>query len=84
MKRRHPDIVSASDIASWSFCPESWRLTELGHRPTNQRSLDQGESYHLEVTAAERSSGRSRRVGLILLVIAVLVLALALIGALLR
>jgi hypothetical protein len=84
MKRRHPDIVSASDIASWTFCPESWRLTELGHRPTNQRSLDQGESYHLEVTAAERSSGRGLRLGLLLLVVAALVLALGLSGAFLR
>jgi hypothetical protein len=31
---RDPEIVSASEIASWVWCPEAWRLgAELGLRP---------------------------------------------------
>jgi hypothetical protein len=28
-----PNLVSASEIGSWAFCPEALRLDALGHEP---------------------------------------------------
>jgi CRISPR-associated exonuclease Cas4 len=36
---RTSDVVSASEIASWAWCPESWRLTSLGAELENRAAL---------------------------------------------
>jgi len=35
MARKSSEVVSASEIASWAWCPESWRLQALGNEPEN-------------------------------------------------
>lgn len=42
MSRRDPELVSASEIASWAWCPESWRLDALGAEPGNRDALRRG------------------------------------------
>ena len=44
--RRDNDVVSASEIASWAWCPESWRLESLGAEPENQAELARGKAFH--------------------------------------
>jgi hypothetical protein len=39
MKPRDPDIVSAAEIASWAWCPESWRLSSLGREPSSREAM---------------------------------------------
>lgn len=76
--KRSDDVVSASEIASWAWCPESWRLKALGHEPGNQAALARGEAVHARTAAFE---GRSRSVaslGWWLLALAALVALLGL------
>jgi hypothetical protein len=84
MTPKDPRIVSASDVASWAFCPESWRLSELGFRPSNTTSLDRGEAHHAVGCRVERTTSRQARVAWVLLILAALGLAVASIGGLLR
>lgn len=42
-----PEMISASDLASWEFCRESWRLARLeGRNPTNTAQRKAGERHH--------------------------------------
>lgn len=50
-------VVSASEIASWAWCPESWRLESLGAEPENRAALARGDAFHERTAALE---GRSR------------------------
>lgn len=50
---RNDDVVSASEIAAWSWCPESWRLQALGNEPENQAALARGEKHHARNAAYE-------------------------------
>src|SRR3954465_8051714 len=36
---RTDDVVSAAEIASFAWCPESWRLDALWAQPGNQEAL---------------------------------------------
>jgi hypothetical protein len=29
---RNDELISASEIAAWAWCPESWRLEAFGHK----------------------------------------------------
>ena len=73
MDTKRTDVVSASEIASWEWCPEAWRLEALGAEPGNQESLDRGEAFHTRTAAAEVWSRRAAALGRWLLVLAVLV-----------
>ncbi|OJW05294.1 MAG: hypothetical protein BGO49_31195 [Planctomycetales bacterium 71-10] len=83
MKARDPDVVSASEIASWAWCPESWRLSSLGHEPSDRDALAAGERRHEEMAAFEQSSrsatsfGRGLVVAAALLALAAVALSLA-------
>ena len=76
MKARDPDVVSASEIASWTWCPESWRLSSLGHEPSNREAMASGERRHEDTAAFEGGSRSAISLGWSLLVAAAL-LALA-------
>src|SRR5262249_7608683 len=41
--KRNDEVVSASEIASWGWCPESWRLSALGAEPENRAAMKRGE-----------------------------------------
>lgn len=76
------DIVTASEIASWAWCPESWRLSKLGHKPTNEADIRRGEKHHAEKANFEQSSRSAISLGWWLVVIGVIVglVALVLVG----
>ena len=78
MRDRDLELVSASEIASWAWCPESWRLETLGAEPGNRASLNRGEEFHARTAALEKGSRTARSLGWWLLAAAVLVAALGL------
>jgi hypothetical protein len=72
-KFRDPDIVSASEIASYAFCPEAWRLgSALGLTANNERELTRGEKTHENFAAAEQASHSAIWIGLALIVLGAL------------
>lgn len=70
------EIVTASEIASWAWCPESWRLESLGHDPSNRAALRRGESFHSRLGLFERVTGFALTIGGCLLAAAVLLTVL--------
>jgi hypothetical protein len=76
MKTTHCDVVSATEIASWAWCPESWRLEAVGEAPGNRDALDRGHAFHTRTAGYEVASRRRMRLGRWLLVRAVLIAAL--------
>ena len=72
---RKPRLVSASEIASWAWCPESWRLEcGLGEKPANQKALRRGGRFHDLTAVFERFSRAVLRLGVWLLLLATLLL----------
>ena len=78
MDPTRPDVVSASEIASWAWCPEAWRLEAVGEAPADVMPLARGRTLHARMAAADVSTGRAVRVGGWFLAVALLLL---LIGA---
>src|SRR4051794_33726552 len=79
MKRtQDDDVVSASEIASWAWCPESWRLDALGAEPENQAARERGEEAHARKAAVEAGSRSAISLGWWLLAAAAAVLLIAL------
>lgn len=76
MDTKGRDVVSASEIASWAWCPESWRLETLGEEPGNKEELARGETFHECTATVEVSSRRAVALGRWLLVLALLIAAL--------
>ncbi|QEG27800.1 hypothetical protein GobsT_25640 [Gemmata obscuriglobus] len=70
------DFVSASEIASWAWCPESWRLETLGDEPGNQSAIASGRALHADRSAFEVTSRRAAARAVWLLAIALIVAAL--------
>ena len=81
MAERNPEIVSASEIASWSWCPESWRLQTLGNEPSNQPAMEKGTAFHARKATFEERSRSAILAGWWLLVAAVALAALGIILA---
>lgn len=76
MKDRDPELVTASEIASYAFCPEAWRLGEgLGLHPGNGTSRARGEVAHAKNAEADRRTEKASRAGLLLIALAALALA---------
>lgn len=75
--KRTDDVVTASEIAAWVWCPESWRLAALGHEPSNRASLELGEKHHRKKAAFEVLSRVLIRVGAFVLLFALVVGLLA-------
>jgi hypothetical protein len=73
---RPPATVTASEIASWVYCPEAWRLLSIGHESANQDARDVGTAHHQKTAAAEVVAGRSIAVGRVLIFAALMGLAL--------
>ncbi|QDV34877.1 hypothetical protein [Tautonia plasticadhaerens] len=72
------ETVTASEIANFVFCPESWRLRDgLQLPPGNRPALAAGTRHHEAKATAERVAGGSISLGRVLIVIAV-ILAVAL------
>ncbi len=76
MSTKRNDVVSASGIAAWEWCPEAWRLAEIGKEPGNQNELDCGRDEHEWNTLVEVWSRRVVALGWLLLVLSLAVAAL--------
>jgi hypothetical protein len=74
---RNDDLVSASEIAAWAWCPESWRLDALGHEPENMAAMKRGERFHARTARFEGRSRSAISLGWWLLALALLVAVLA-------
>ncbi len=76
MHARRQDLVSASEIASWEWCPESWRLDAIGAEPTNRADRLRGKKHHAFTTWVVVWSRRLKWVGLSLIAAALIALAI--------
>ena len=74
---RNPEIVSASDIAAWSWCSESWRLRSLGSEPENHPAMEEGKAFHERKAQFERRSRSAISLGWLFIAGAVLLAAMA-------
>lgn len=84
MKKTDDRWVSASEIASWAWCPESWRLNTLGAEPSNRAEMARGERRHSFLALFESWSRSVVRLGWLLLVWGVLAALVAFVLAVLR
>jgi hypothetical protein len=74
-ERIGPELVSASEIAAYVYCPEQWRLEHgLGLEPGNRAALDAGKQHHEHKAVAEQIAGRSIAMGRFLAIVAALLL----------
>jgi hypothetical protein len=51
--------VTASEIAEWAFCPEAWRLVQVGTPSANQPIREAAMAHHANLTTSERVAGGS-------------------------
>ena len=59
-ERQTERLITASEIASFAYCPEQWRLQYgLGLPAENQTALAAGTRHHARKAAAERIAGLS-------------------------
>lgn len=73
---RPASAISASEVASWEFCPEAWRLEYgLNLKSGNARERAAGERHHTVKSLVERVAGGSIALGRVLIVLAALVAA---------
>lgn len=77
MKRPDDDLVTASEIAQWAWCPESWRLEDLGAKPGNRAAIRRGDSFHSRLGFVERLTAFATTLGWWLLAASLLLAALA-------
>ena len=68
--------VTASEVAEWVFCPESFRLAALGHDSANRPEREAGTKHHAEKATAEQIAGGSIALGRILIAVALLMFAI--------
>jgi hypothetical protein len=76
-RARPSDLVTASEVASWVYCSEQWRLEHgLGLDAENRTVLDAGARHHARKALAERIAGWALRFGQLVMVIGMLLLLL--------
>ncbi len=74
-RKDRSNLVTASEIACFAYCPVQWRLQYgLGLQPGNRAALDAGKRHHWWKAVAERIAGGSIGIGRVLVMVAVLVL----------
>ena len=71
------EMVSASEIGAYCFCPEAWRLgSALGLRSNNERQLARGEKSHVKIAVAEQTTQTAWWLGVALLVLGALLVGI--------
>ncbi|MGD2206851.1 MAG: hypothetical protein PVH17_08740 [Anaerolineae bacterium] len=69
---RHDDIIRASEIAQYAFCARAWWLGRVkGYRSANVAAMRRGAAGHRRHGRAVEGYHRLRRVAVMLLVLAV-------------
>jgi hypothetical protein len=73
--------ISASQVAAYAYCAESWRLAHgLGRESRHAPLMQQGIASHDAWQGTERASARLTRLGLALMLIALTGLLLRWLG----
>jgi hypothetical protein len=73
-------LVTASEIASYVYCAEQWRLEHgLGLPAENRAALAAGTRHHEKNAAAERVAGGWLAIGRLLVLAALVILLLLLV-----
>jgi hypothetical protein len=73
--KRDNELITASEIACWVYCPEQWRLQYgLGLKAQNRIALDRGSRHHAAKAVAERIAGAALRLGWFLVLAGLLAL----------
>lgn len=76
MPKRPSDTVTATEIASFVYCKEAWRLEHALRLPAaNQRERTAGTHHHREKVSVERAAGSSQSLGRFLILAALIALA---------
>ena len=74
-----PGMVTAQEVASFAYCPESWRLEKgLGLEAGNRAALEAGTRHRERKAVAERVAGGFIGMGRLVAVLAVVALLLLL------
>ena len=74
-KNNATELVTATEIAAFVYCPEAWRLQYgLELKPGNQAALDAGGRHHARKAVAEWLAGGSIALGRWVAVLAILTL----------
>lgn len=73
------DVVSASEIAAWAWCPESWRLDVLEVGRDDEGHVRYGEAFHEGRATFEKRSRSAVSLGWWLIAVAGLMALLALV-----
>ena len=74
-------MVTATEVASYVYCPEAWRLGHgLGLPSENQKELGAGVTHHAGMAAVAVRSAATLRLAIGLILLALILLALALFG----
>ncbi len=56
--QRPGDLITATEVASFCYCPEQWRLEYgLGLTAANRAERDAGTRHHTVLAVAERVAG---------------------------
>jgi hypothetical protein len=65
--------ITASEIAAYAYCAESWRLAHgLGRQSRHAARMEQGIAEHAAWQGVERTISRAARWGVVLMLIALL------------
>jgi hypothetical protein len=76
-RKQGNDLITAQEIASFAFCPESWRLQYgVGLPSANRAAMKMGDRHHARKAVAEEVAGGLLTLGRVLAVVALLVLLL--------
>jgi hypothetical protein len=78
-RQRPEDLITASEIASFAYCPEAWRLEHgLGLEAGNRESRMAGDRHHARKSVAERVAGGAITLGQMLAALAAVAMLLLL------
>jgi hypothetical protein len=72
-----PETVTASEIAEYVFCGESWRRGQIGYESASQPQQQAGTAHHTAKATAETVAGGSIALGRVLIIVALLALVAA-------
>jgi hypothetical protein len=71
------ELVSATEIACWVYCPEQWRFEYgLKVKPENQPERAAGKRHHAWKSLAERFAGGAIGLGRVLMVLGIVLVLL--------
>jgi hypothetical protein len=70
------DTVTASEIGDFVYCPEAWRLAQVGTKPTPaiQAARVEGTRHHGNLTIVETTATRSIKEGRSLIALGIVAL----------